>query len=267
MSETPSPACESIACELKGGLYPLTTLRLLQNDLAQIGEELDALIAKAPGFLLGAPLVLDTGLLQAYPTPEGLVSCLRERGLVPVGAVADDADFQAGILQQGLALLTRPEVRSPKPPASVPAAPDSVQSESEKPESPSQDAPVIESEDDTKGVAERLTASPAARVITAPVRSGQQIYARGSDLIVLSNVNTEAEVAADGHVHVYGRLLGRAIAGAAGDESARIFASHMDPQLLSIAGVFKAIDEPDTRWQGKAAQGFLNGEQLNIQGL
>ncbi len=248
MSESLSPACELKACELKGGLYPLTTLRLLQNDIVPIGEELDALIAKAPGFLLGAPLVLDTGSLESPPTPEALVSCVRERGLVPVAAVADDADFQAGIREQGLALLSRPEVRAPKI------------VEKTKPEAESEAGPISQYE---PVIAER----PAARVITAPVRSGQQIYARGSDLIVLSNVNTEAEVAADGHVHVYGRLLGRAIAGAAGDESARIFASHMDPQLLSIAGVFKAIDEPDSRWQGKAAQGFLDGEQLNIQGL
>jgi septum site-determining protein MinC len=104
---------------------------------------------------------------------------------------------------------------------------------------------------------------PLAMVIDKPLRSGQQVYARGRDLVVLAMVNPGAEVIADGHIHVYAPLRGKAIAGARGQSDARIIALAMDPQLISIAGVYRTSETPlpDTVL-GKPAQIRLQtGEQ------
>ncbi|MFT4195123.1 septum site-determining protein MinC, partial [Ottowia sp.] len=92
-------------------------------------------------------------------------------------------------------------------------------------------------------VASELPA-PGALVVARPLRSGQQVYAHGRDLVVLAMVNAGAEVVADGHVHVYAPLRGRAIAGARGWPEARVFAREMRPELVSIAGVYRTSDEP-----------------------
>jgi septum site-determining protein MinC len=106
------------------------------------------------------------------------------------------------------------------------------------------------------------------RVIQKPLRSGQQVYAKGGDLVVLAVVNVGAEVIADGHIHVYAPLRGRAIAGARGNTEARIFASRMEPQLLSIAGIYRTTEsELPADVLGKAAQVRLDGERLVIEAL
>jgi septum site-determining protein MinC len=87
-------------------------------------------------------------------------------------------------------------------------------------------------------------AATAALVIDKPLRSGQQVYARGRDLVMLAMVNAGAEVIADGHIHVYAPLRGRAIAGARGNADARIFALSMEPELISIAGLYRTGETP-----------------------
>ena len=111
-----------------------------------------------------------------------------------------------------------------------------------------------------------------AMVLDKPLRSGQQFYAKGRDLIVLAMVNPGAEVLADGHIHIYAPLRGKAIAGARGFAGARIFAQSMDPELISIAGVYRTSEQPlspDVR--GRAAQVVLQagdaGERLVITPL
>ena len=100
------------------------------------------------------------------------------------------------------------------------------------------------------------------------MRAGQQVYAKGGDLIVLGAVSAGAEVIADGNIHVYGPLRGRALAGAQGDTSSRIFIRMMEAEIVSVAGTYKVIDNDMLRhWQGKSLQVFLNGEQLEIEPL
>ena len=106
-------------------------------------------------------------------------------------------------------------------------------------------------------------------VIDKPLRSGQQVYAKGRDLIVLAMVNPGAEVLADGHIHVYAPLRGKAIAGAKGFAGARIFAQSMDPELISIAGVYRTSENPlPAEVRGHAAQVSLqpgpDGGKLQI---
>ncbi len=89
-----------------------------------------------------------------------------------------------------------------------------------------------------------MAAAEPALVVDRPLRSGQQVYARGRDLVVLAPVNPGAEVIADGHIHVYAPLRGKAIAGARGNGDARIFALAMEPELVSIAGVYRTSETP-----------------------
>ncbi len=118
------------------------------------------------------------------------------------------------------------------------------------------------------------TAAPAApafsgtMIIDTPVRAGQRIYARGGDLIVMAVVNNGAEIIADGSIHVYNTLNGRALAGASGDASARIFALSMSPELVSIAGVYRTFEDGfPTENARKPVQIRLNGESLDIQSV
>lgn len=100
------------------------------------------------------------------------------------------------------------------------------------------------------------------------LRSGQQVYARGADLVVMAVVSFGAEVIADGNIHVYAPLRGRAIAGARGNTEARIFSTCLEPQLVSIAGIYRTTETalPDNV-AGKPAQVRLDGEKLIIEPL
>src|SRR6218665_3405114 len=111
-------------------------------------------------------------------------------------------------------------------------------------------------------------AGPGTMVLDGPLRSGQQAYARGADLVVLAAVSFGAEVIADGHIHVYAPLRGRAIAGARGNTEARIFCTCLEPQLLSIAGIYRTIEtDLPGAVRGKPAQVRLEGEKLIIEPL
>jgi len=105
-------------------------------------------------------------------------------------------------------------------------------------------------------------------VITRPLRSGQRVYARHTDLVVIGMVSQGAEVIADGNVHVYGPLRGKAMAGARGDTSARIFTTHLDAELLAVAGVYRVVeDKLDRTLQNQPALVRLDGDTLRIEAL
>ena len=107
-----------------------------------------------------------------------------------------------------------------------------------------------------------------ARLTCTPVRAGQRIYARGTDLIVTAVVNNGAELIADGSIHVYAPLNGRALAGASGNPDARIFALSMQPELVSIAGVYRTFDEGfPSDLARQPTQIRLVGDRIDIQSL
>jgi septum site-determining protein MinC len=112
------------------------------------------------------------------------------------------------------------------------------------------------------------TPAPGALVVDKPLRSGQQVYARGADLVVLAVVSFGAEVIADGNIHVYAPLRGRAMAGARGNTGARIFSTCLEPQLVSVAGIYRTTEtELPENVRGKPAQVRLEGEKLLIEPL
>ena len=107
-------------------------------------------------------------------------------------------------------------------------------------------------------------ATPRTRLVTQPVRSGTQIYARGADLIVTAAVSPGAEIIADGNIHVYGPLRGRALAGAAGDAEARIFCSRFEAELVSIAGRYLVSEQMPPEERGLPVQIALVDDRLTI---
>lgn len=133
---------------------------------------------------------------------------------------------------------------------------------------PRQEAPAAPAPAPAVRPAAPATAAPGAMIIDTPVRAGQRVYARASDLIITAAVNNGAEIIADGSIHVYAALHGRALAGASGNADARIFALSMQPDLVSIAGVYRTFDEgfpPELAL--RPAQIRLHGDRLDILSL
>ena len=108
---------------------------------------------------------------------------------------------------------------------------------------------------------------PVGQHHAEPVRSGQRLYARGTDLTVAAVVGHGAEVIADGSIHIYGVLRGRALAGARGDTAARIYCQNFQAELVAIAGQYRVFEEPVAEWHGKPVQAWLEGDKLRLAPL
>ena len=276
--------------ELEGVVTALNVLRLRSGDLLAITTALNRRIAKTPGLFRGAPVVVDLSALDPEPiaTQAGmfppasfappplpfeladLLAMLRDKGLVPVGVQARSARW----LQQGAAaglgvieLDRTPPPRKPRPestppsaetavsatptPATLPAAPTVATTPTPPPPAPSQ--PPAEMQ--------------FALTLTQPLRSGQVVYAEGRDAVALAAVHAGAELMADGNIHVYGPLRGRALAGASGSEHARIFCQRLEADLISIAGVYLHSDALPADKRGKPVQVALRNGELVLTDL
>jgi septum site-determining protein MinC len=104
-------------------------------------------------------------------------------------------------------------------------------------------------------------------LVEQPVRSGQRVYARGTDLVLLGGVGSGAEVMADGHIHAYGPLRGRAMAGVSGDAQACIFCQKLEAELVSVAGRYRVSDNLDEQYVGRAVRIGLSGDRLLFRPL
>ena len=227
--------------QLKGSMLALTILELNNNDLDSLDAQLAVKVEQAPQFFQNAPIILALDKLS-HPTESfdlaPLVAMCRKHGMHILAIRAEHAEHVTAAQQLELAVL---------PPSGARERPLSI--------SPAADT----------ATEPHLT---TARIITQPVRSGQQIYAKNSDLIVLSAVSAGAELLADGNIHVYGPLRGRALAGINGYTAARIFCQQLGAELLSIAGHYKVAEDlrRDPAW-GKSTQTYLIEEQLEISAL
>lgn len=217
-----------VTFEIKSASLPLVALLLKSPDLALLAQELAQRFGDMPDFFDHDPLVIDLSPLQAgaqadspvdFPVLTRLLSQYRLAPLAVRGGhpAQTEAALRAGLIQANDATVQRSAAQAQPTPA---------------PQAAAQPVPVPA----------QPVASPSALVIDKPLRSGQQVYARGRDLVVMAMVNPGAEVIADGHIHVYAPLRGKAIAGARGNADARIFALSMDPELISIAGIYRTSD-------------------------
>lgn len=231
------------ALEFKGRMLSLTRARVLDTDLAAITAQLRDFARQMPQAVLGMPIVLDADAPMAI---DGVLSALREVGMQPLGVV--DGPLAEAARKLGLAVLPPESATAkqrPTPAASAPVVP--------APEAPRAAAPAPERK--------------PTRIISDPVRSGQQIYVADGDLIVTSTVSPGAEVVADGCVHIYGTLRGRAIAGARGETSARIFCRRFEAELVAVAGVYAVAEQMQGDLRGKPAQVVLADGKLKIERL
>lgn len=226
----------STAFDLKAGQYLLPTLVLRSGDLDGLDDFLAAQIARQPSFFDQAPVAIDVSGLpaeQGFDDFPMLVGMLRGHGLVPVGirGASDDQRAQARALELAILPAGRRMAATPPRPAVVPSAP------------------------------ARTT------VVSKPVRSGQRVIAEHGDLVLTAGVSSGAEVMAAGHIHCYGALRGRAMAGFAGDDSARIFCSRLGAELVSIAGRYRVSENLDSRFVGRPTQISLEGDTLRFEPL
>jgi septum site-determining protein MinC len=247
--------------ELKGSLFTLTVLKLKSVDLVTIKQELAATLASAPKFFENAPVVIDLQLLaQINPDCDftALSNILRENHLIPIGVRNGSEQHHQAAISAGLALLPNIKIQETTSFTEQPA-------EAVAPKAKAEPKPVVEAEVEEQQL---LSGSPT-KIITQPVRSGKQVYVKGGDLLILSSVSHGAEVLADGTIHVYGTLRGRALAGVRGDKNARIFCQDLDAELISIAGHYKTSDEIQNPLKGEKGliHIYLEEDELKIEAI
>lgn len=239
--------------DLKSASLPVVAVMLKTTDAAQFAVDLAERVADAPGFFDNDPVLIDLAAVREAEAPidfAAIVAELRSRSTLPVAVRGGSAAQMAAARAAGLA-----------------AAPDAPPARAEAPAAAVQEV-VREVIREVEVVREVPVAGPGTVVVDKPLRSGQQVYARGADLVVMAVVSFGAEVIADGNIHVYAPLRGRAIAGARGNTEARIFSTCLEPQLVSIAGIYRTTEtELPADVRGKPAQVRLEGEKLIIEPL
>lgn len=251
------------AGELKFGQVGIANLRIRSLDIASLADEMRERVRTAPKLFDRAAIVLDFGGLSDCPdaaTVKSLIAALREAGVLPVAIAYGTSAIETLSREVGLPLLAK------------------FRASYERSEVAEADAPAPSAKNRAKAepapAAEPPPAEPAAAPKTepgllqsSPVRSGQQVYAQNRDLTVCATVGAGAEVIADGSIHIYGALRGRALAGAGGQTSARIFCREFHAELVAIAGVYKVLEEIPKKLHGKAVQIRLEDDQLRIEEL
>ena len=244
-------AAQDAPCEIRVGQVGLTQVRLRSIDPERVRLELRASVATAPQLFKRTAVCIDLSKLSKLPSAAELravLSAIRDSGFIPVGLLqGDSVDGLADALdvpvianwrapaKPALGALLRdisPLGKVAAPPAATPAA-----------ETPQ---PMV------------------ALVHDQPVRSGQRVYARNRDLVLTNVVGAGAEVMADGCVHIYGALRGRALAGARGDKTARVFCQEFNAELVSIAGVFRVFETIPAELAGAPVQARLKGDDLHF---
>ncbi len=226
--------------ELRAGGIDVLHLSPRTADAEALRQALQERLDAAPDFLRGESLVIDLRRMPEGPAldVDALADWLRARGVQALGVVAGAQPAAAARLP----LLHSQERRAGE------AAQDEAAAANPAP-------------------APGSAPAPATVLVDRPLRSGQRVYSPG-DLIVLDAVSHGAEVIAAGNIHVYAALRGRALAGAHGDAAARIFCSHLEPELVAVAGVYRTAEQPlPPEVAGQAAQVWLDGDTLRIEAL
>ncbi|EYU17033.1 septum site-determining protein MinC [Photorhabdus aegyptia] len=220
--------------ELKGSNFTLSVVHLHSDQPEIILQALQEKVEQAPDFLKNAPVVINISALPADADLKALHHAIDSAGFRIVGmSGCRDEQQRRAVIQASLPLLSEGKKQKASAKENKPAEPEIKKT----------------------------------RVINLPVRSGQRIYAQGSDLIVTSNVSAGAELIADGNIHIYGMMRGRALAGASGDQACLVFCTHLNAELVSIAGQYWLGDKIPTELAGKAAKLSLVNNELTIEPL
>jgi septum site-determining protein MinC len=235
------------ACfQFKTSFSPCTILRVTRYDLDELAEQINAAVNKAPNFFLGSPVIIDLEAIKAESALDfpRLKQILHTNNLVPVGVRGGSDEQHQAATTAGVPLIT---VGQGKPMAAPPPA-----AKKEKAVAPAKAAP-----------AKPVTQT---KLVTTPIRSGMSIYAKDADLIVIAPVSAGAELLADGNIHVYGPLRGRALAGVQGNTQARIFCRTLEAELVAIAGYYLVKEDMhNLPNQESTVQIFLDNDQVKIE--
>ncbi|MBY0417106.1 MAG: septum site-determining protein MinC [Pararheinheimera sp.] len=223
--------------ELKGSLFPLSVLYCQDLSAAAVKTQLQQKLAQAPAFFYRAPVVINVESVTQAPDFEAIAQVFKELELVLVGVCGASAELKKVAQAAGLASLQLSKNKTPA-------------KEKETKTEAAVAAPVMET-----------------KVVEQNIRSGQQIYAKGADLVIRGTVGAGAEVIADGNIHIYGTLRGKAIAGAAGDSQKRVFCHKLEAELISIAGSYWLSDSLQGEYWGKSACIGLQDDKLVLADL
>lgn len=242
MSENaPASTSPAAAVELKSGSITLPILKVLSTRLETVISQLEEKLGKAPEFFRNAPIILDLGDIPEAEKDQldfaELLKTVHRLQLAPVGMRGGSSKQQQAAQDEKLAILA--EVRA---------------------ESPAQEA----KPQPRRPLPPPRQAVSVTKVIDQPVRSGQKIYAAGGDLIVMAQVSPGAEIMADGNIHVYGPLKGRALAGVQGNLEARIFCTDLQAQLIAIGGHYRTSEDEDASLKGRLVEIHLKDETLVV---
>ena len=241
-----SQSREPASFEIKSAQLPLVALLVKTGEWEQLVQELQQQFGpegESPDFFDHDALVLDFSQVPAdaqQPDWKPFLTALRACRLVAVAVRGATAEWLESVKTLGLV----------EAPADTPRQRTKVHA-----------TETVEVIKEVVHEVVREVPGPTTMVVDKPLRSGQKIYARGADLVVLAMVNQGAEVVADGNIHVYAPLRGKAMAGARGNTNARIFSLCLEPELISIAGIYRTSENklaPDV--QGKAAQVRLSND-------
>ncbi len=238
--------------QLKGSLFTLSVLQLHTGDLKKLADDLAEKIKLAPKFFQYAPIVVDLKSLDERADELDFLKLndvLRQNHLIPVGIRGGSDAMQVPAQAAGFATMIDP-----------PQAGDKAKKSVKQTSDPDAGAPQIDQQS-------TLVSDIGSRLITTPIRSGQQVYVQGGDLVVVSSVSPGAELLADGNIHVYGTLRGRALAGVNGNHRARIFCHKLDAELVSIAGQYKIFEDMSLHQDGGPWQLYLDDSQMVITSL
>ena len=245
------------AGELKIGQVGIANLRIRTLDVDQLVREMRERVERAPKLFGRAAVIVDFGGLAQLPDPAtagALIDGLRDAGVLPVALAYGSRDNDALAQALDLPVLAKFRAQYEHADAAPAPAPRAAPEPAPAPRAAARTAP-----------AEKPRAP--GRIQKTPVRSGQQLYAEGCDLTVLSTVGAGAEVISDGSIHIYGTLRGRALAGAQGNAEARIFCRDFHAELVAIAGHYKVLDDIPEKLRGKAVQVWLENGQIRLAAL
>ncbi len=249
-TDTEAPIYNKSALEFKSSSFSSPVLVIHSTDLKQIKHQLKEKIAQAPEFFKNSPLLIDLKFCNENEHPlefEPLIEFLHKEKLFPVGVSGANEEQKNTAFKFYIPLHT-------------------IRGAHAESKLPPQSTTTNTAENTNKKSSDEAINTVENMLITQPVRSGQRLYAKG-DLTILSHVSAGAEVMAEGNIHIYGALRGRALAGVQGNTQSRIFCSALHAELISIAGHYKTSEDLDTLDQQKPTQILLQDQALIINNL
>ncbi len=239
----------SAVVKLQYGQIGLMQLRIGTTDQGALLDELTGRVATAPKFFERTPVCLDLSELDQVPPIDevkAVIEAVRRAGMLSIGLAGGSADIAALSSALDLPILSAFRAASnPFPAVTAAVQPATPAAAAAAPPGPGE-------------------AGLAAMIHSQTVRSGQRVYARDRDLVITAGVGAGAEVMADGCVHIYGSLRGRAMAGVHGQLSARVFCLEFNAELVSIAGIFRVFETIPPEFAGKPVQAWLDGEDMHF---